>query len=143
MADEIDSVILTRLKLLDERLEQLESYSEQALNLQDYVDNVMLRDAVERSFQVAIEACLDIGRRLIAIKGMHYPENNQRVFLILAQNGVVSPELLGALTAMVGFWNIIVHDYADINNQTVYEALKSRLDDIRHYAQAIEKYLSI
>jgi uncharacterized protein YutE (UPF0331/DUF86 family) len=133
-----DNVILERLKLLEDRLALLEHYSDQAASMNDYSTNDMLRDAVERSLQVAIEACLDIGRRLIALRGFDYADTNQRVFTILAREGIIPAEQLSVLTAMVGFRNIIVHDYADINNQTVYTILKTRLDAFRQYAQAIQ-----
>ncbi|WP_448595363.1 HepT-like ribonuclease domain-containing protein [Thermoflexus hugenholtzii] len=36
---------------------------------------------------MAIEACLDIGRRLIAREGFRYPEDNADVFRVLAEHG--------------------------------------------------------
>jgi uncharacterized protein YutE (UPF0331/DUF86 family) len=35
------------------------------MSFRQYTDNVRLKKAVERSLQVAVEVCLDIGRRLI------------------------------------------------------------------------------
>ncbi|MGA9348269.1 MAG: HepT-like ribonuclease domain-containing protein [Anaerolineae bacterium] len=78
---------------------------------------------------MAIEACLDIGRRLIALEGFRYPEDNRDVFQVLREEGVVSQELLPSLVDMARFRNLVVHDYAKIDDAKVYAILKNRLGD--------------
>ncbi len=110
-------------------------------SFRQYVEDVRLKKAVERSLQVAIEACLDIGRRLIALEGFRYPEDNKDVFRVLYEEGVVSESLLPSLVDMARFRNLIVHDYAQIDDARVYGMLKKRLDDFDAYARAIAVYL--
>ena len=138
---DVDDVIAGRLKLLAEYVDELRSYRERATSFQVYLDNKVLRRAVERALQVAVEACLDIGRRLIALEGFRYPEDNKDVFQVLAEEGVVSKELLPTLLDMASFRNLIVHDYARIDDAKVYAILKKRLGDFDEYARAIAAYL--
>ena len=42
---------------------------------------------------------------------------------------------------MAQFRNLIVHDYARIDNQVVFGILKRRLGDLDAFAQAIVRYL--
>jgi len=105
------------------------------------VDNTRLRKAVERSLQVAVEACLDVGRRLIALEGFRYPEGNRDVFQVLGEEEAVPQELLPALLDMARFRNLIVHDYAKIDDAKVYGILKKRTGDFDEYARAIVAYL--
>lgn len=42
---------------------------------------------------------------------------------------------------MAGFRNVLVHNYADLDNAIVYGALKKRLGDFDEYARAIVTYL--
>lgn len=105
------------------------------------MEDVRLKKAVERSLQVAIEACLDIGRRLIALEGFRYPEDNKDVFRVLYEEGVVPESLLPALVDMARFRNLIVHDYARIDDARVYGILKKRLEDFDAYARAVAAYL--
>ncbi len=110
-------------------------------SFRQYVEDVRLKKAVERSLQVAIEACLDIGRRLIALEGFRYPEDNKDVFQVLYEEGVVPESLLPRLIEMARFRNLIIHDYARIDDARVYGLLKKRLDDFDAYARAIAAYL--
>ncbi len=136
-----DDVVTSRLRLLAEYVDELLDYRTQASSFRVYQDNKMLRRTVERALQVAVEACLDIGRRIIALEGFRYPENNQDVFRGLAEEGVVSADLLPTLLEMARFRNLIVHDYARIDDARVYGILKKRLSDFDAFAEAVRAYL--
>ena len=136
-----DEVILERLEFLRNEVAYLKRERDRVRSFKEYVDNIRLRRAVERSLQVAAEACLDIGRRLIALEGFRYPQDNQDVFRVLAEERVVSQELLPALLDMVRFRNLVVHDYARIDDAKVYGILKRNLSDFDAYAAAIVAYL--
>jgi uncharacterized protein YutE (UPF0331/DUF86 family) len=137
----VDDVIANRLKLLAEYVDELQYYRERATSLEAYLDSKMLRRAVERSLQVSVEVCLDVGRRIIALEGFRYPEDNKDVFQILAEEGIVSQALLPALLNMARFRNLVVHNYAEIDDAQVYAILKRNLADFDAYARAIVRYL--
>jgi uncharacterized protein YutE (UPF0331/DUF86 family) len=139
--EDVDDIIASRLKLLAEYVDELQDYRERATSFLVYLNNKMLRRAVERALQVAVEACLDIGRRLIALEGFRYPEDNKDVFRVLREEGVVPDELLPALLDMARFRNLIVHDYARIDDAKVYAILKKHLGDFDEFAKAIVAYL--
>jgi len=136
-----DEIILERLAFLRNEVAYLKHERDRVRSFKEYVDNTRLRKAVERSLQVAVEACLDIGRRLIALEGFRYPESNRDVFQVLGEEGVVPQELLPSLLDMARFRNLIVHDYAKIDDAKVYAILKKRLGDLDEYARAIVAYL--
>ena len=58
-----DEVILERLLLLREEVAYLKAERGRLGSFGEYQGDRRLRKAVERSLQVAVEACLDIGRR--------------------------------------------------------------------------------
>lgn len=136
-----DDVILERLMLLRDEVAYLKRERDALETLDDYGEDRRLRKAVERSLQVAVEACLDIGRRIISVQGFRYPETNQDVFAILAEEAVIPMELLPALQDMARFRNLIVHDYARIDDASVYGILKGRLSDFAAFAEAVRAYL--
>lgn len=138
---DVDDIIASRLKLLAEYVDELQDYRERASSFRVYLNNKMLRRAVERALQVAAEVCLDIGRRLIALEGFRYPESNRDVFQVLGEEGAVPQELLFALLDLARFRNLIVHDYAKIDDAKVYGILKKCLSDLDEYARAIVAYL--
>ena len=135
-----DEAILERLLLLRDEVAYLKHERDALHTFLEYQDNKRLRKAVERSLQVAVEACLDIGRRLIVLEGFRYPDNNQDVFRVLAE-GVVPADLLPTLLEMARFRNLIVHDYARIDDAKVYSILKKRLGDFGIFAEVVRAYL--
>ncbi|MBM4457722.1 MAG: DUF86 domain-containing protein [Chloroflexi bacterium] len=128
-------VIQERLALLDEYTTDLRQL--QSVDFKTYVENKLVRRTVERTLHLAVEACLDIGQHIIAQEGFRRPADNQDVFAVLAEEGIVSGELLPSLIAMAKFRNLIVHDYARIDNAVVFSILKRRLDDFDAYTRAI------
>ncbi len=134
--------MLERLQLLRNEVDYLKSERDSLHSFQEYLENTRLRKAVERSLQVAVEICLDIGRRLISLEGFRYPDDNQDVFKVLAEEGVLSADLLLTLQEMARFRNLIVHDYARIDDARVYGILKNRLGDFDAFAEAIRAYLA-
>lgn len=122
-------------------MDYLNSERDRVRSFQRYIEDIRLKKAVERSLQVAIEACLDIGRHIIAEEGFRYPEDNKDVFQILAEEGIVPRTLLPVLLDMARFRNLMVHDYARIDDAKVYAILTRNLADFDAYARAIVSYL--
>lgn len=136
---EPDAVILERLTLLDDYVSDLRSL--QDVDYQTYAESKLIHRTVERTLHLAVEACLDIGQHLIAQEGLRRPADNPDVFVVLVEEQILPDDLRTKLTAMARFRNLIVHDYARIDNQVVFAILKKRLDDFDQYARAILVYL--
>ena len=136
-----DEIIPERLLLLRDEVLYLKHERDALHTFQEYLNDTRLRKAVERSLQVSMEICLDIGRRLIALEGFRYPDDNQSVFAILAEEKVVPADLLPALLDMARFRNLVVHDYARIDDAKVYAILRTRLGDFDAFAEAVRAYL--
>lgn len=133
------SVIRERLKLLNEYINDLLEL--QDVDLQTYQENKLIRRTVERTLHLAVEVCLDIGQHIIAREGFRTPEDNKDVFIVLSDQEVLPGELLPDLISMTKFRNLIVHDYARIDNHVVFSILKRRLGDFDAFARAIVHYL--
>ena len=136
---EPDTVILERLTLLDEYVSDLRSL--QDVDYQTYAESKLIHRTVERTLHLAVEACLDIGQHVIAQEGFRRPADNPDVFTVLVEEQILPGDLQPRLMAMARFRNLIVHDYARIDNQVVFAILKKQLDDFDQYARAILIYL--
>lgn len=136
-----NDIVIERLTLLRNEMQYLKQERDDVRSFKEYLDNVRLRRAVERSLQVSVEACLDIGRRIIAQERFRYPEDNADVFRVLHEENIVSAQLLPALLEMARFRNLIVHNYARIDDARVYGILKRHLGDFDVFARMIVDYL--
>lgn len=99
-----------------------------------------LQDIVERRFEKAIQASLDIAAHVVAAEGFREPENYGDLFDILGEEDVLSPSLSNEMVEMAGFRNVLVHEYADIQDDRVYDHLQN-LDRFRKFAEAIQRFL--
>ncbi len=96
--------------------------------------------AIERDLQVAIEACIDIGKIIISEKGLRSPESMRDVCLVLYENGFIDRKTLRNFEGMVGMRNILVHCYEKIDPEIIYGILKRHLKDFQRFInQVVEK----
>lgn len=127
------------MTLLENYLNELKAL--QATDFHTYEENFLIHRAVERTLHLAVEACLDIGQHIIADQGMRTPHDNRDIFVVLAEEGILTAEQLPALEQMARFRNLIVHDYAQIDNAIVYRILQTGLPDFVAFAARISEYL--
>lgn len=139
MADE-DDVLFVRLSFLRSELTYLRAERDGVASFESFQTNYRLVRAVERSLHLAIEACLDMGRRIIALEGFRFPYDNKDVFRVLAEEGILQPDLVSTMYDMAGFRNVVVHEYVRIDQLVVYGVLKKHLEDFEAFAKAIQVY---
>ena len=101
----------------------------------------MLRAAVERWLQVAVEACIDIATHVVAAEGWTPAGSARDAFLVLANHGKVSLELAQRLGSAAGLRNVLVHDYVAVDLQRIAHAVEHDLGDLRQFAALVEPWL--
>lgn len=124
---------LVRRKLaeLAEYVTQVSEY--EALTVERYRADWKTQRIVERTLQMAIEACLDVASHVVADRGLHAPATYAETFEILVRAGLMSPGLGEAMVKMTGFRNVIVHEYTGIDAEIVVRVLRDRLEDFRRF----------
>ncbi len=70
------------------------------------------------------------------------PQSSYEAAQILLEKGILEEKHLQLLKKMIGFRNVIGHDYITINKQIVYSILTEGMDDIKMILSKItEKFL--
>lgn len=100
-----------------------------------------LRSAIERNFQVAIEAALDIAEVIISEEGFEKPEDYRGTILTLGRRGVFPLEFAERFAPAAGFRNILVHGYAEVDVEKLRGYLLEELEDFEELAEYVVKYL--
>jgi uncharacterized protein YutE (UPF0331/DUF86 family) len=111
------------------------------LSYEEYAENRILRGYVERTLQICAQICLDIGGHLIAELALRAPADSRDIFAVLHEEGIIPDVLLSDLARMVGFRNVIVHDYARIDDGLVYTVLQENVSDFARFAAAVIAFL--
>jgi uncharacterized protein YutE (UPF0331/DUF86 family) len=102
---------------------------------------VETRRACERLLQVSIEGVIDMCHLLVTGLRLGIPAEEDDLFEKLQAAEIISPQTREKLKEMKGFRNILVHEYARIDDRMVYEIARSRLGDFETFKQEILRYL--
>ena len=74
-------------------------------------------------FVRAAEVAIDEGQHVIASQGLTAPSTFAGVFTRLAEAEILTAELADRLAAMARFRHLLVHGYADVDDDRVVETL--------------------
>ena len=80
---------------------------------------------------------------MIAYKGFRKPTTMSEAFDILNEERIISAKLTNELVKMVGFRNIITHDYEKLDYKIVYNVLQNGRKDIESFLKRIEERLKL
>lgn len=101
----------------------------------------MGEDLAVLNLQRAIQAAIDLAHVVIAKNGFGLPSDYGQSFDILAKQQIIDLELTKTLKKMVGFRNISVHEYQEINAEIVQSIIKHHLDDFEVYYRQIHRFV--
>ncbi len=107
---------------------------------EDYVENAEKRRACERLLQIAVESVVDICGLLVKGLELGVPSSEENIFEKLENKKIVTREMNEKLKEMRSFRNVLVHHYADVNDELVYENLKN-IGDFKEFKEQILKFL--
>jgi uncharacterized protein YutE (UPF0331/DUF86 family) len=74
---------------------------------------------------------------MIRLRRLGYPKESKDSFAILQRAQVLDRQAAAALMAMVGFRNIAVHEYQELDLQKVRRIIEHRLDDLLAFSKAM------
>jgi len=117
----VSESMIRRLERFREGLKILKEISE--ISLDEYLSDLKLQSIAERNLQICIETIIDISNTIIARKSFRIPKSYKDTIKVLEENGVIRKEMSDELIRLVGLRNIIVHMYADIKSEIIYENL--------------------
>ncbi len=130
--------LLAILGRITARLRILDAYADQPRD-ELLADRVRLGDLMY-TFQTAIEACIDAAQHVVADQGLGVPGSNADAFRSLAAADVLDPDLATAMAAAVGFRNVLVHGYAEVDEVQVVANL-DHLHELRQLVTAMTELL--
>lgn len=95
------------------------------------------QDIISINLQRAIQLAVDVAGAMIAHRVLTPPATMADAFRILAKADLLSEELAERLARAVGFRNVSVHEYEEIDWNIVYSLITKHLDDFRDFVRAV------
>ncbi|MBA2473794.1 MAG: DUF86 domain-containing protein [Pseudonocardiales bacterium] len=102
-------------------------------------DPLWLR-GVKYTFVTAIEAAVDVAQHVCASEGWGPPRDNGDAIRLLGVHGVLSADLADRLRRAVGFRNVLVHDYVEVDDGIVLDRL-GNLADLDDFVAAVAAWV--
>jgi uncharacterized protein YutE (UPF0331/DUF86 family) len=127
------------LRLLDRiraDVERLARYTDQPPPVQEEITVA----GIKYLFVTAIEGCAKVAHHLGSAEGWPAAETNGDAVREMGRRGVISTDLAAAVADAVGFRNLLVHQYADVDDQRALAHLDD-LDDLRSFVAEVTRWL--
>jgi uncharacterized protein YutE (UPF0331/DUF86 family) len=99
--------------------------------------NYLFQDAAILNVVRACDTAIDLANMLIRAKRLGIPTESRESFAILEREGLLAGDLAKKLKAMVGFRNLAVHQYRDIDLNIVLTIIEKDCDDLLRFAEQV------
>lgn len=96
-------------------------------------DDFDVQDAVVLNVLRACEQVIDVGQVLLRALSLGRPATNRDIFTALQRAGVIDAEMSRVLSAMVGFRNLAVHQYEDLDVDILASIVERDLLTLRRF----------
>jgi uncharacterized protein YutE (UPF0331/DUF86 family) len=134
----VDEVrVLRLLRSISDDLAVL--YAEASADPGRRADPLWLR-GVKYTFVTAIEAVVDVAQHLCASQGWGPPRDNGDAIRLLGVHGVLPLDLANSVRRAVGFRNVLVHDYIEVDDAIVLERL-ANLGDLDDFLSVVAAWV--
>jgi uncharacterized protein YutE (UPF0331/DUF86 family) len=129
-----DDVVLNKVAVIERCLRRVaEDYQNQPKRL----ENFTIQDAIILNIQRACEAAIDLAMHVVAQRRLGVPQDARSAFDLLHRENLITANLAQRLKAMVGFRNIAVHDYQQIQVVILERILAERLGDLTEFGHRV------
>jgi len=130
--------ILSKLDDLDSYLSELESIMPKSY--EEYVGSIEKKRSCERLLHILIECVIDVCALIVKGLRLGLPAEEEDLFEKLETKKIISKEMKEKLKTMRGFRNILVHRYAEVDNELVFENL-GNIDNFKEFREEIGSFL--
>lgn len=129
-----NDIILNKISTIERCIKRIrEEYDNNPLNLKNFTK----QDSIILNIQRACEASIDIAMHIVSEKKLGIPQSSRDAFEYLSSHAIINENLSLQLKAMVGFRNIAVHDYQEINLEIVRVIVEKHLEDYLEFTKQI------
>jgi len=101
----------------------------------EFLENYTKQDSIILNLERLCQAGIDLAAHLVRINNCGIPQENRELFQLLEKNQFITQKLSKKLQSMVGFRNLAIHDYQEINLDIVQAIIKNNLGDFREFSK--------
>ncbi len=122
----MNEIILNKKISIERCIEQIDKYYAQNSD-QPFATDHLKQDAIGMNLQRACELSIDIDDHFIKTRKLGLPQDSRDSFALLHQANLISADQMKMLQAMVGFRNILIHEYQKLDIQIMIDVIEHRM----------------
>lgn len=108
-----------------------EEYDNNPENFNDY----RKMDGIVLNLQRACECVTDIAMYILSTRKLGIPQTKREAFELLEKNKIISAQMCKNMKGMIGFRNIAIHDYKQIDKDILQDVIENHLIDLTEFAK--------
>ena len=134
-------LVAQKLESLRRCIQRVESRLPEDLNT--LLTDLDAQDIIALNLTRAVQISVDIASHWLAENAeATAPKTMGQAFEVLAQSGIIDAELAVRMRKSVGFRNVMVHNYDDVNWAIVYAICSKHLSDFREFAKVFSNLMA-
>ena len=131
------NTLTNRIELVDHHLKRVLPY--RRLSKDDFFRDINAQDIVEYNFFQIVNHLMNIIEHIAVDEDYGLPQSAYDAAHLLSQKGIFNKRDLDILRKMIGFRNVVGHDYISLNKDIIYKILTDGHKDIRCVLNKITK----
>ena len=134
----MNDIILNKKESIERCIKQIRIYYAMPSEL-SFGDDFLKQDAIAINLQRACEQSIDLANHAIKTRKLGLPKASKESFALLAKEGIIPRELASKLSSMVGFRNVLVHQYQELDIELMQNVIENNLSDMIDFTNFIVK----
>lgn len=131
---ENEAVLLNKYESIERCINRIkEEYDNNPENLEDY----RKMDAIILNLQRACEMATDVAMYVVSNRKLGLPQTKKEAFEKLFDNKLITEEMCNNMKGMVGFRNIAIHEYKQIDENIVKDVIETHLYDLKEFVRTM------
>jgi uncharacterized protein YutE (UPF0331/DUF86 family) len=106
----------------------------------DFRENFSKQDAAMLNILRACEQAIDLANYVVKKLDLGAPNDSRDSFDLLEKSKIIDRNLAEKLKKMIGFRNISVHEYEDLDIEITISVIKNNLSDLVEFCDVILKF---
>ncbi len=129
---ENEAVLINKYESIERCIRRInEEYDNNSENLADY----RKMDAIVLNLQRACEMATDVAMYIVSTRKLGIPQTKKEAFEKLNENGLISDDMCAKMKGMIGFRNIAIHEYKEIDEEILKDVIENHLVDIKEFVR--------
>lgn len=129
---ENEAVLINKYESIEKCINRInEEYENNPSNLEDY----RKMDAIVLNLQRACEIASDVAMYIVSNRKLGIPQTKKEAFEKLNENGFISDDMCTKMKGMIGFRNIAIHEYKNIDEEILKDVIGNHLTDIKEFVR--------